>query len=53
MTGSSPKASAFCVPETAKSANPAPSNTSTGLRSRSMLSNQQKVMMPASSETAR
>src|SRR6516165_9061614 len=33
MTGLSPKASAFCVPETAKSASPAPSNTSTGLRS--------------------
>ena len=33
MTGWSPKASAFCVPETAKSPSPAPSNTSTGLRS--------------------
>jgi hypothetical protein len=40
MTGASPKASAFCVPETAKSASPAPSNTSTGLRSRSMPENQ-------------
>ena len=53
MTGLSPKASAFCVPETAKRASPAPSNTSTGLRSRSIPENQQKVMMPANSETAR
>ena len=53
MTGLSPKASAFCVPETAKSASPAASNRSTGLRSRSMTRNQQKVTTPASSETAR
>ena len=33
MTGFSPKASAFCVPETAKSASPAASNRSTELLS--------------------
>ena len=53
MTGWSPKASAFCVPETAKSPSPAASNSSTGLRSRSMKEGRQKVTSPASSETAR
>ena len=53
MTGLSPKASAFCAPETAKSASPAPSNTSTGLLQRSTHRDQQKVITPARSETAR
>jgi len=53
MTGWSPKASAFCVPETAKSPSPAASNSSTGLRSRSTTEGHQKVRIPANSETAR
>ena len=53
MIGLSPKTSAFCVPTTAKSANPAASNMSTGLRSRAMMEGRQKVTIPASSETAR
>jgi hypothetical protein len=53
MIGLSPKASAFCAPDTAKSASPAPSNTSTGFRSRSMAVGHQKVIIPAKTETAR
>jgi hypothetical protein len=41
----------FGAPETAKSASPAASSTSTELRSRSMIGNQKKVMSPAASET--
>jgi hypothetical protein len=36
-TGPMPKASALLAPETAKSANPAESNTSTGLLNRLMI----------------
>jgi hypothetical protein len=53
MTGWSPKASAFCVPETAKRPSPAASNSGTGLRSRSIAEGRQKVTIPASRETAR
>ena len=53
MTGVSPKASAFCVPATAKRPSPAASNRSTGLRNRSTMEGRQKVTIPASSETPR
>lgn len=53
MTGLRAKVSAFCVPDTANRASPAASNKSTGLFIRSMPEGQQKVTIPASSDTAR
>ena len=50
-SGLSPAASAFSAPETANSARPAASRTSTELRNRSMTGKQRKVTSPAASET--
>ena len=47
ITGFRPKASAFCVPATAKSARPAASNIKIGVRSRSISEYQKKVSNPA------
>ncbi len=53
MPGFSPNASAFCAPETTKSASPAASKMSTGLRKRSTAEYQWKMIAPGSSETAK
>src|SRR5438105_2565993 len=53
ITGVRPNSSAFCAPETAKSARPAASNTRTALRNRWMTGNQANVITPARTDTAR